>query len=352
MALEVLHVVSKTRPSKVVGISYIAKEHAIAEQVAIIVIAFNEESRVTPCLTALLHQDSAVPYKVIVVDDASQDSTVANVKKLQPMFPNLQLVQHEVNRGRGAARRSGQDATDAKWIGFVDSDIVVPSNWLQRCLEELAEVDGVSGIAQPDGDCAVIWRICQPSIRQRPGSAEITGNNVLFSRDALKSVPFSPQARLGEDFRLAKLMTKDGFRLRTIEDLKVEHRETKTYLKGVSWMWESGLDASSLPFEFKILRMPDLAWLVWLLVSLTPLVAIGLDLSGIVFSLIDLAVMTLIVDAVFIYSRFTPRPHFSRFLAALVISPPMMFAYLTGRTAGLLQVAYRYLHNSATNNVR
>ena len=91
----------------------------------------------------------------------------------------------------GAARRSWQDATESPWVGFVDADIVILPNWLRRCLEELSDVDGVSGIAQPDGDCTVIWRICQPTLRHRPGSAAITGNNVLFSREALTRVPFS-----------------------------------------------------------------------------------------------------------------------------------------------------------------
>jgi cellulose synthase/poly-beta-1,6-N-acetylglucosamine synthase-like glycosyltransferase len=261
----------------------------------------------------------------------------------------LRLLRHEINRGRGAARRTGQDATDSPWIGFVDADIVVPPNWLNRCLEELSDVDGVSGIAQPDGDCAVIWRVCQPTIRQRPGSAEITGNNVLFSRDALKRVPFSPNAKLGEDFRLAKLMTREGFRLRTVEDLKVEHRESKTYWRAVTWMWQSGVDATSLLFEFRIFRMPDLAWLTWFTVFIVTMAAGGLGVLGLGFSIVAIVAMTLVVDALFIYSRFTPRPHLIRFLAALAISPPMMLAYLVGRTAGLLRLPYLLLHSSVTN---
>jgi cellulose synthase/poly-beta-1,6-N-acetylglucosamine synthase-like glycosyltransferase len=261
----------------------------------------------------------------------------------------LRLLRHEINHGRGAARRSGQDATESPWIGFVDADIVVPSNWLERCFEELSSADGVSGIAQPDGDCAVIWRICQPTIRHRPGSAEITGNNVLFSRDALKRVPFSPNAKLGEDFRLAKLMTRQGLRLRTVEDLKVEHRESKTYWKAISWMWESGVDATSLLFEFRVFRLPDLAWITWLLVFLTTVASAGLGVLGIWLSIVAIVTMTLVVDVLFICSRFTPRPHLIRFLAALALSPPMMSAYLAGRTAGLLRVPYLLRHQSGTS---
>ena len=204
----------------------------------------------------------------------------------------------------------------------------------------------MSGIAQPDGDCAVIWRICQPTIRQRKGSAEITGNNVLFSHEVLERVPFSPDAKLGEDFRLAKSMTQAGFRLSTIEDLKVEHRESKTYWKAISWMWESGVDATSLLFEFRILRMPDLAWLTWLSTCVATVIATGLGVLGLRISIFAVVVLTLLVDAFFITSRFAPRPHLIRFLAALFISPPMMLAYLVGRTAGLARAPYLLLHKS------
>jgi len=306
--------------------------------ISIIVIAFNEERRIEACVRALLTQDAAVEYEVIVVDDASRDSTARIVQEMIPDFANLRLVRHEANRGRGAARRTGQDATDAPWIGFVDADIIVPTNWLSRCLEELSDVDGVSGIAQPDGDCAVIWRLCQPTIRQRSGSAEITGNNVLFSRDALKKFPFSPTARLGEDFRLAKSMVRGGLRLRTVEQLLVEHRETKSYVQGVKWMWQSGFDATSLLLEFRKVRTPDLAWLTWLAVTLLTVFGAIFNLWGIWVVLVASLAMALLIDAMFIYSRFVPHPHTSRFLGALVISPPMMLSYLIGRTAGLWKV--------------
>lgn len=304
---------------------------------AIIVIAFNEERSVGPCLNSLLTQDAESTYEVIVVDDGSQDGTVKVVEQLQVQYRNLRLVRHEVNRGRGAARRSGQDAAESPRIGFVDADIVVPSNWLKRCLEELDKLDGVSGIAQPDGDCAVIWRICKPTLRDRPGSAEITGNNVLFSREALTLVPFSPNSKLGEDFRLAKLMTRSGLRLRTIEDLKVMHRETKTYWGAISWMWESGVDSTSLLFEFRVIRPPDLAWFTW---SVGCVVAVAAGVLGKVpvwQSIVAIAAFTLVINLLFIYSRFKPRPRPMRFLGVLMISPPMMLAYLAGRSAGLFR---------------
>ncbi len=309
-------------------------------QATIIVIAFNEESRISDCLIALLAQDTDMPYEIIVVDDGSDDSTSSLVKGLQLQFDNLRLIQHTTNLGRGAARRTGQDATESPWIGFVDADILVPPTWLARCVEALTDADAVSGIAQPDGDCAVLWRICRATLRDRAGSAEITGNNVVFSRTTLAHVPFSPGARLGEDFRLAKLMTQAGFTLRTLTSLKVKHRESKTYAKAISWMFETGEDAALLPFEFRILRLADIAWLAWFFGLIFLAVLAGVGVLDVWISLALVVALTFVVNALFIFSRFKIQPYPSRFVASLVVNAPLMLAYLAGRSLGLFRVPF------------
>jgi cellulose synthase/poly-beta-1,6-N-acetylglucosamine synthase-like glycosyltransferase len=231
-------------------------------------------------------------------------------------------------------------------IGFVDADIVVPPDWLQRCSSELSNFDAVSGIALPDGDCAVIWRICEPTLRRRPGSAEITGNNVLFSREALSRVPFAPDSKLGEDFRLAKFMVQNGLRLTTLRDLVVEHRESKTYLQAVSWMWRSGVDATSLLFEFGALRLPDLAWLAWAAGLLSIILVAAVGEVGIWVAAAAATALTILISFLFVGSRFLPRPRPMRFLIALLISPPLILAYLAGRCAGLFLLK-GFLHHAA-----
>jgi glycosyltransferase involved in cell wall biosynthesis len=304
----------------------------MSSDVAVIVIAYNEERRIGPCLDALLSQSTSIEYEVIVIDDGSSDATAQIVEQRQSRQSNLRLLSHATNRGRGAARRTGQDASDTPWIAFVDADIVVPPDWLQRCMEEISIASGVSGIAQA-------------TLRERTGSAEITGNNLLLSRDVLNRFPFSPRARLGEDFRLAKLMKENGIELRTVRELKVAHRESKTYWQGIAWMWKSGVDATSLLFEFGVIRLPDIAWATWLAGLIASVVS---GVSGVLSSVeaVTLVVaLTLIVDVAFIFSRFKPYPHPMRFLGALALSPTLMLAYLGGRSAGLPLVPLRRRHS-------
>jgi glycosyltransferase involved in cell wall biosynthesis len=282
-----------------------------------------------------LAQETPLSYEVIVVDDGSQDATADVVDRLERGHPNLRLIRHEKNRGRGAARRTGQESATSPIVGFVDADIVVPTEWLQRTAEELTRFDAVSGIALPDGDCAVLWRISQATLRRRPGSAEITGNNALFSSAALARVPFAPDSQLGEDFRLAKQMLHEGLRLTTLTDLVVEHRESKTYRQALTWMWRSGEDATSLLLEFGVVRLPDLAWGAWTasIITLCALTASGVTNPWIAVTVF--CAFTLIIDFMFVGSRFRPLPRPLGFVAALLISPPMVVTYLSGRVAGL-----------------
>ena len=303
----------------------------------IVVIAFNEEANIERCLSALLHQVLEEPFEVLVVDDGSTDTTAEIVKTMAEVHGSLHLIEHGTNQGRGAARRHGQDWARSEFIGFVDADIVVPSNWLTDLFDAIADVDGVSGIALPDGDVAVVARMSGATLRARGGSAEITGNNVLFRRTALETVGFEEKSRLGEDFRLAKRMVRAGLRLRTTGAVIVEHREAKPYRRAFLWMWESGLDASSLLFEFGAIRLPDTAALGWAAVVV---VSAWLAVVGAISGFDALAVgllATSAIDVAMVWTRFLVRPRPARWFAAVILNWPLTAAYLFGRTAGLVK---------------
>ena len=67
-------------------------------QVFIIIPAYNEEKRIGQVLQDL----SALPYRVVVVDDASQDRTVEIAEKY-----NTDILIHKINRDQGAALQTG-----------------------------------------------------------------------------------------------------------------------------------------------------------------------------------------------------------------------------------------------------
>jgi glycosyltransferase involved in cell wall biosynthesis len=303
--------------------------------VVIVVIAFNEAERISDCLQALLNQDTNQNYGVVVIDDGSTDDTSGTVDKIRASDPRLTLIRHDVNLGRGAARRTGQDSTTASHIAFVDADIIVPRDWLQRCTEALDEHSAVSAVALPDGDAAVIWRIFGAAIRFRVGFSGITGNNVIFDADVLRLKPFDAQFTLGEDFRLSQRLMRSGYKLKVLDDLSVEHRETKKYGATIRYMWETGVDAATHPFEFHIIRTPDLSWGIWFLWCLVSLIASIVGWWSWAPGTLSVIGVTILMSLGYTLSRFRILPNPLRWAASALGSLPLIASYLAGRTWGL-----------------
>jgi glycosyltransferase involved in cell wall biosynthesis len=301
----------------------------------VVVVAFNEAEKIGDCLDALLHQETDQRYEVLVVDDGSSDETARVVEQMQPLDPRLKLIRHDVNRGRGAARRTGQDAVLARHIAFVDADIIIPPDWLQRCSDALQDFSAVSAVPIPDGDSAVVWRIFGATVRPRVGFSGITGNNVIFDAEVLRRNPFDAKYSLGEDFRLSHRLLRSGFRLSVLADLSVEHRESKTYAKTIQYMWETGVDAASHPFEFHIVRLADVSWAVWLIWSLASLFAAGLEWWSWPLGIVSVLAITAFTTLLYTFSRFRVWPRPLRWLGSAAGNLPLLIAYLFGRTWGL-----------------
>jgi glycosyltransferase involved in cell wall biosynthesis len=309
--------------------------------VVIIVVAFNEAERIGDCLNALLNQATDQKYEVVVVDDGSTDGTATIVERLHSADGRLSLIRHPENLGRGAARRTGQNATRAPRIGFVDADIIVPPDWLQLCSSALGENSAVSGVALPDGDAAVMWRIFGPALRFRVGFSGVTGNNVIFDADVLREEPFEAQFTLGEDFRLSHRLLRGGYKLKVLTDLTVEHRESKTYGKAIKYMWDTGIDATSHPFEFRIIRLADISWLVWLAGCLASLLVSAVGAWSWSEGILIALGLTVATSLVYTLSRFRFLPRPLRWIASAFGNLLLISAYLVGRTWGLGVYAVR-----------
>lgn len=92
--------------------------------VSVIIPLYNAERTITMALTSLFCQRD-VRLEIIVVDDASPDSSVAKVEQLQNSLPpNIELVllRHSHNQGAYAARNTGMAAATAPFITTHDSD--------------------------------------------------------------------------------------------------------------------------------------------------------------------------------------------------------------------------------------
>jgi glycosyltransferase involved in cell wall biosynthesis len=85
-------------------------------------------------------------YEIIVVNDGSHDATPAVVEELARVWPDVRVVHHQVNRGYGAALRSGFAAATKDLIFYTDGDAQYDPAEMTRLWERLTEdVDLVNG---------------------------------------------------------------------------------------------------------------------------------------------------------------------------------------------------------------
>jgi len=303
-------------------------------ELSFVVIAYNEERRIATTLQSLLSQSTNSIFEILVVSDGSTDKTSLVAEEKLRHFQNNQVISLQQNRGRGFARLTGLGAAKGKLIAFVDSDVELPFNWVERCMEVLKSenCDAVSGVAIPDGDCVVISRISNLDPKIRKGSAALTGNNLLIKRSVIDVVPF-PDMPYGDDIRLAWELERAGYRIKSVPDLVIKHSETKSVYKTVRWQFQQGNDATLLLFQYHKFRLPDLAWIFSILILVIPGVFTPLAIRVLVFSEM---IFIIITSLLFLVSRFRLKFLSPQTYMAIAINSLFMFSYLIGRYSGCL----------------
>ncbi|KKU45816.1 MAG: Glycosyltransferase [Microgenomates group bacterium GW2011_GWA2_46_7] len=109
--------------------------------------AYNEEGNIAATILDASRAAGSVTkdYEIIVVNDGSHDKTASIVTDLSKLDPHLRLLNHRLNRGYGAAVKTGMSACRKDWIFFTDSDGQFHYDELARFVEATNSADLVMG---------------------------------------------------------------------------------------------------------------------------------------------------------------------------------------------------------------
>ena len=92
-------------------------------------------------------------FEVIVVNDGSQDDSLAVLQQLASEFPRLRIIDHEINRGYGGALLSGFAASTKDWVFYTDGDAQYDAAQITRCIAAVGDdTDVVQGFKIGRGD--------------------------------------------------------------------------------------------------------------------------------------------------------------------------------------------------------
>jgi glycosyltransferase involved in cell wall biosynthesis len=99
---------------------------------SVVMPVFNEAATVADVIKTVLAQ--RLVQQLIIVDDASSDDTWKNLQPLATGDSRIKLIRHEVNKGKGAALRTGFSQASSPVVIIQDADLEYDPSEYHRLL--------------------------------------------------------------------------------------------------------------------------------------------------------------------------------------------------------------------------
>jgi len=122
--------------------------------ISLVLPAYNEAENIEPLVAEATPalKASADDYEIIVVDDGSADGTAEVTRRVMEVYPAVRLVEHEVNKGFGAAVFTGFTSATKDWIFYTDADRQFVLSELERFVPYMDQADLIAGYRAPRRD--------------------------------------------------------------------------------------------------------------------------------------------------------------------------------------------------------
>ena len=194
-----------------------------------VVPAYNEAERIARVLDTL-HACPSV-REIIVVDDGSLDDTYAAACAHPAVAAGkLRVLQHNPNRGKGAAMMTGADATSADVVVFLDADLIglTPAH-----VESLVEPVLSGKVAMSLG--VFMGGRFWTDLAQRL-APNISGQRAI-RRDVFLSIPCVSKSRYGVELAITGFVIEEGLPICRVVLTDVTHpmkEEKLGFFRGVT----------------------------------------------------------------------------------------------------------------------
>ncbi|WP_299365154.1 glycosyltransferase family 2 protein [uncultured Paracoccus sp.] len=208
-----------------------------APLLSVVMANFRGAAYLADAMNAVLAQ-SERRLELIVVDDASDDDSVAIARRIGADDRRVRVIASAVNQGPAATRNLALDAARGDWIAIVDSDDLIHPQRLARLVVAAEAADAaivaddlVHFGALDDGQGRTLLQslsLVAPMelrldlyLRGNSGDPRLPGFGYLkplIRRDVLGARRYDPAMRIGEDYDLILRLLIDGARFLLLPD--------------------------------------------------------------------------------------------------------------------------------------
>jgi len=116
--------------------------------VSILIVTHDSSEFVNPCLDSIRRNTSYPNYEVLIVDNASADSTRSLVRHFAALDQRLHLTCVESNRGFAAANNIAAAQARGEYLLLLNADTMVTSGWIERLMRPFLR-DKTMGLVCP-----------------------------------------------------------------------------------------------------------------------------------------------------------------------------------------------------------
>lgn len=183
---------------------------------SVVIVTYNEAERIGQCLDAVLAATRDRDTEIVLVDSNSTDDTVDRASA----YPiAIDRITDDRVTTPGAGRFVGTQRTRGDRVLFVDGDMELHGDWLDRAM---AVLDTHADVAAVDG------QLNTPAASDTVETVDSVRGVTLYRRSALERVGgFDPFLRSVEDIHLGFAVRAAGYRCCRLPEVAADHPERR-----------------------------------------------------------------------------------------------------------------------------